>query len=73
VLAPCTSIHTFFMQFSIDVLFVARDGRVMKVQRALGAWRLAAAWRAFAVVELPVGAIDRSETRVGDLLEVELR
>lgn len=73
MLAPCTSIHTFFMQFPIDVLFVGRDGRVLKVQRSIGAWRLAAAWRAFAVVELAIGAIDQSETQVGDLLEVELR
>jgi uncharacterized membrane protein (UPF0127 family) len=60
------------MQFPIDVLFVRRDGRVIKVQRALGPWRLAAAWRAFAVVELPIGTIDRSETRTGDQLELEL-
>ena len=30
ILAPCSSIHTFFMHFAIDVLFVKKDGRVAK-------------------------------------------
>jgi hypothetical protein len=30
IIAPCNSIHTFFMRFDIDVVFVARDGRVLK-------------------------------------------
>jgi uncharacterized protein len=70
ILAPCNSIHTFFMRFSIDVLFMARDGRVLKLARALPRWRIAFSWRASAVVELPAGAIERSDTQVGDLLEL---
>jgi uncharacterized membrane protein (UPF0127 family) len=70
ILAPCNSIHTFFMRFSIDVLFMARDGRVLKLARALPGWRIAFSWRASAVVELPAGAIERSDTQVGDLLEL---
>jgi uncharacterized membrane protein (UPF0127 family) len=70
ILAPCTSIHTFFMKFPIDVLFVARDGRVLKRAAAVPAWRIRAAWRAFAVIELPTGAIDRTDTQVGDVLQL---
>ena len=33
VIAPCSSIHTAFMRFPIDVVFAARDGRVVKVAR----------------------------------------
>ena len=55
------------MRFAIDVLFVSKDGRVRSNLRP---GRIAAAFRAFAVIELPVGAIERSGTRAGDQLEV---
>jgi uncharacterized protein len=66
ILAPCSSIHTFFMRFAIDVLFVARDGRVLKLYPALPAWRIAFAFRAFAAIELSAGAAAASDTRSGD-------
>jgi uncharacterized membrane protein (UPF0127 family) len=72
ILAPCSSIHTFFMQFPIDVAFVARDGRVLRLRERMGAWRIAGAWRAFAAVELEAGAIARTGTRRGDTLILEL-
>lgn len=56
VLAPCSSVHTWFMRFPIDILFVSRTGRVLKVRRAIGAWRLALRLGAFAVVETPAHA-----------------
>jgi uncharacterized protein len=70
VIAPGNAIHTFFMRFAIDVAFVAKDGRVVKVRRAVPPWRVAGAWRAFAVVELAAGALDSSDTRPGDLLRI---
>jgi len=68
ILAPTFAIHTFFMKFPIDVLFVARDGRVLKVRRAVGPWRVAACWNAFATIEFAasdvlVAAGDRLEIR----------
>ena len=73
IIAPCNAIHTFFMRFAIDVAFVARDGRVLKTRKAVPAWRLAASLRAFAVVELPSGALDRSDVEPGDLLVARRR
>ena len=70
IIAPTSAIHTFAMRFSIDVMFVSKDGRVLKVRRDVKPRRIAAAWRAFAVVELPAGAIDRSDTRPGDQLQI---
>jgi uncharacterized protein len=70
VIAPCQAIHTFSMRFAIDVLFVSKDGRVLKVRQAVPPRRIAVSLRAFAVVELPVGAIERSDTRSGDQLQV---
>ena len=63
-----SAIHTFFMRFVIDVIFVAKDGRVLKVRGHVKPRRIAAAWRAFAVVELAAGAVERSDTRPGDQL-----
>lgn len=68
IIAPCSAVHTFFMRFAIDVAFVARDGRVIKVRPAVRPWRIAAAFRAFAVVELPAGALAQSQTVPGDVL-----
>ena len=70
IIAPCSSIHMFFMRFAIDVVFADRSGRVVKACRNVRPWRIAIARGAFAAVELPVGAIELSETRPGDQLEV---
>ena len=68
ILAPCNSIHTFFMKFPIDVVFVDRDGTILRARSAVRPWRLQAAFRAFAVVELAEGVLQRSDTRAGDQL-----
>jgi uncharacterized protein len=70
IIAPSSAIHTFFMRFAIDVAFVSRNGRVLKLRPALPPWRIAGALRAFAVIELPVGALDRAETHQGDTLRI---
>jgi uncharacterized protein len=71
LIAPSNTIHTFFMRFPIDIAFVAKDGRVVSVRSALPAWRLAMSLRAYAVVELPAGALARSETKPGDVLAIQ--
>jgi uncharacterized membrane protein (UPF0127 family) len=73
IIAPTNAIHTFFMQFAIDVVFANREGFVMKVCQAVRPWRLAAAWRAYAVIELAAGSLDRSATARGDRLVVVAR
>ena len=70
IIAPSNAIHTFFMRFAIDVAFVSKTGRVLKVRSAIPPWRIAGAWGGFAVVELPAGALARSDTRAGDTLRI---
>ncbi|MEQ1897734.1 MAG: DUF192 domain-containing protein [Vicinamibacterales bacterium] len=70
VIAPCPAIHTAFMQFAIDVIFAARDGRIVGLRRRVRPWRIAFAVRAFAAIELPAGTIDPTTLRVGDVLTV---
>jgi uncharacterized membrane protein (UPF0127 family) len=71
IIAPCNAVHTFFMRFAIDVAFVTREGRVLKVRAAVRPWRMTAALRAFAVVELPAGALALTNTVAGDILAVK--
>ena len=68
IIAPSNAVHTFFMRFPIDILFVRRDGSVIKIRSTVGPRRVAAALRAFAVIELPAGSLARSETITGDRL-----
>lgn len=71
LIAPTNAVHTFFMRFPIDIAFVNRDGVIVKTYAALRPWRLAAALRAYAVIELSAGALARSETTVGDILTID--
>ena len=70
IIAPCQAIHTFSMRFAIDVAFVAKDGLVLKVRQAVPPRRIAVSLRAFAVIELRAGALQASDTRPGDRLQV---
>ena len=66
ILAPCAAVHTIFMRFPIDVVFVDRDGCVRSIVRNLQPWRIAASPRAYAAVEL-LGGVERDLIR-GDRL-----
>ena len=70
LLRPAGSVHTFFMRFPIDVIFLTRDGEVVKVVEKLPAWRTAAARGAKAVVELASGEAERRGIRVGTAISV---
>jgi uncharacterized membrane protein (UPF0127 family) len=70
VISPCSSIHTMFMRFPIDVIFVDRDGRAVRIVRDLAPWRIAVALRAHAVIELAAGSLRTREVRVGDELHL---
>ena len=66
---PCESIHTFFMRFPIDLVYLDRQYRVKKVRRAVPAWRLSGCLSAHSVLELPAGTVESTQTQPGDRLE----
>lgn len=70
VLAPCWAVHTFGMRFPIDIIYAARDGRIVKLSRNVRPWRMSAAPRAFATIEMATGAIDRARLARGVRLVV---
>lgn len=70
-IVPCEAIHTFFMRFTIDVIYIDRKRLVRKAVKRLAPWRLSACLPAHSVLELPAGTIDRTNTQKGDRLEIE--
>jgi uncharacterized membrane protein (UPF0127 family) len=68
-IVPCESVHTFFMRFPIDLVYLDRKNTIKKVSNAVGAWRLSACLSAHSVLELPAGTIRKTQTEVGDALE----
>ena len=70
-IVPCESVHTFFMKFPIDLVYLDRKHKVKKVRHAVGPWKLSACLTAHSVLELPAGAVEKSGTLVGDEFEME--
>ena len=67
---PCESVHTFFMRFAIDLVYLDRNLRVKKVRNSVRPWRVSACFSAHSVLELPVGTIRSSQTQRGDTVEI---
>jgi uncharacterized membrane protein (UPF0127 family) len=68
IIAPCAAIHTMFMRFDIDAVFVDSTGCAVKVVQQLPPWRIAVVPFAHAVVELPAGSLRERPVDVGDRL-----
>jgi uncharacterized membrane protein (UPF0127 family) len=72
LLSPCSSVQTLFMRFPIDVIFLDREAKVVKVAPALRPFRLTfGGWGARDALEVTAGTAAHSDTAVGDRLAVE--
>jgi len=72
ILTRCQSIHMFFMRFAIDVIFADKDNRVVGLTPHIKPYQMSPIFfKASYAVELPVGTIQRSQTTVGDRLEIK--
>jgi uncharacterized membrane protein (UPF0127 family) len=72
-LMPSKGIHTIGMKFPIDVLFLNRSNRVVNLVHAMLPYRVSSInFTSYSVVELPSGTIRKSQTEVGDQLEISL-
>jgi hypothetical protein len=69
-IVPCESVHTFFMQFPIDLVYIDRNNRIRKVRESVPPWRLSVCLSAHSILELPAGTIRRTQTQRGDTLEI---
>ena len=70
-IVPCESVHTFFMKFPIDLVYLDKDRKVRKVRHAVAAWRMSACLSAHSVLELPAGTARETGTVKGDDLEID--
>lgn len=70
-IAPSEAVHTFGMKFPIDVLFLDKKRKVLKIRSDMVRSRMAICLRAHSVLELPSGTAAAMNTVVGDQLELE--
>jgi uncharacterized membrane protein (UPF0127 family) len=64
--------HTFFMTFPIDIVFLGRDGAVVKIQSSLKPWHVSAlVLGAHKAIELSEHAAARAKTAIGDFMSIE--
>lgn len=66
---PCEAVHTFWMQFPIDLVWLDASKRILKLTAGVPPWRLAGSLWARSVLELPAGTIGATRTQIGDTLD----
>ena len=69
-IVPCEAIHMFFMRFPIDVVYLDKQRRIVKIVPELKPWRLSASLKAHSVLELPAGAAAEAGAEPGDEIEI---
>ena len=70
-IVPCHGIHTFAMQFPIDILYLSESLKVQRIEENVKPWRFTAfETEAATVLELPARTIWNSGTMVGDRIEI---
>jgi uncharacterized membrane protein (UPF0127 family) len=70
-IVPCEGVHTFFMKFAIDLVYIDKKEVVRKTVANVVPWRLSLCLTAHSIVELPAGTIGSSATVRGDQLLFE--
>lgn len=69
LILSCNSIHTCFMRFAIDVVFIDIDCRVIFIKERIKPWRSSGFVRkAYMTLELPEGTIAKKNISIGDIL-----
>lgn len=68
---PCEAVHTFFMQFPLDLIYLDKKHCIKKVKTNVRPWRVSACLSAHSILELPVGTIRESHSQPGDLVQFE--
>ncbi len=67
---PCNSIHSFFMKFEFDAVFIDKKNKVKFLSEKISPWGgINFCFSAYSVIELPAGTISKTETKIDDELE----
>jgi uncharacterized membrane protein (UPF0127 family) len=70
-ISPCESVHTLFMKFPIDLVYIDKSRKVRKVRHAVPPWRLSMCLTAHSILEVPAGTAKQTGTVAGDVLVIE--
>jgi uncharacterized protein len=71
-IVPCNSIHSFFMRFIFDAVFLDKNLRVVHLVHEMKPWRISKiVFSAHSVLELPPGVIAGTQTEIGDQFEMK--
>ena len=69
IIKPCSSIHTFFMQYNIDVIFVDKDNKIIAILTDLEPFKISKIYfDAAFCVEFPAGTLEKTSTTIGDTI-----
>jgi uncharacterized membrane protein (UPF0127 family) len=72
VLSPSNSIHSFFMRFTFDAIFLNRDQQVIAVIPGFKPFRISRVYfKAITTIELPPGTIHASKTQFKDKIKIQ--
>jgi uncharacterized membrane protein (UPF0127 family) len=71
LLIPTQAVHTFRMKFPIDIAFLSRKRKVLKIRSNMVRGRISMSLLAHSVLELPAGTLAETETVAGDQLVFE--
>ena len=72
-IVPCEGVHTFGMKFPIDVVYLNRKKKVLKIRERMPRRRVSFCLRAHSVLELPAGMCAATSTAPGDQLILDRR
>ncbi|HUY95684.1 MAG TPA: DUF192 domain-containing protein [Terracidiphilus sp.] len=68
-IVPCEAVHTFGMRFAIDLVYLDRGRRVLKVRHGVVPSRISGCFRAHSILELRPGTIAATSTEPGDQMQ----
>jgi uncharacterized protein len=68
IIAPSNAVHTWWMRFAIDLAFITKAGRIVKVRSGVPPRRIAVSVAAYAVIEFASGILAARDTAAGDTL-----
>jgi uncharacterized protein len=71
LIRPCASVHTFFMRYPIDLVFLAKDGEVVGLRESVVPWRITPYFPALCTLELAAGRIKATALELGERVVFE--
>jgi hypothetical protein len=69
IIAPCNSVHSFFMGYRLDLVYLDANFTIIKICHSLKIWRFSSAWGAKMVLELKAGQAESFDLKVGEQLK----